>query len=155
MSSRARILSVAVATHGLGFVFLIGNEIKDWAVIRGKQSPETVTSRLQGWIKRFDAQLLLSQDPAMAQPKGDNTREVLEVIARIFADADGMNAVLSRVQTHRNKYVEAAALAEHYPELLSHVPKQPKIWKPEPPNVLLFEALSYVEQLAPRLPEQA
>ena len=53
---------------------------------------------------------------------------------------------LTREQNQPNKFAEAAALAERFPDLAAWLPRRPKLWEREPRNLVYFEALALAVQ---------
>ena len=41
-----------------------------------------------------------------------------------------------------NKYADAAALAQEFPQIGPWLPKRRRAWEPEPRNIIYFEALA-------------
>ncbi len=76
--------------------------------------------------------------------KGERTRTVIAVIAAVADVADVAHIAVVRWQGHRNKFAEAAALAEDHPRLAHLLPKVRKPWDPEPKTTVYFEALALV-----------
>ncbi|MEM7241804.1 MAG: hypothetical protein AAF429_06435 [Pseudomonadota bacterium] len=142
-----RTLSVATSTGRLAGVFLEDNSVVGWRLSRkAAKTPKDAAVCLKSWIDDFKPDLLISEDPATSG-KGDHVKTLLETIGQICDQADGLNVRLPRKQVYHDKYQEAKALGERYPQLLGVLPVKPQIWKPEPHAISYFEALSFVEQL--------
>ena len=148
MERIASVLAISVATGRIAYVYLEHGRPVHWGMSRkAAKSTQNAARIVQSWIDDWSPDLLISENPEAALHKGVHTRTLLEVIARRFGNADGLNIRLTRVQSYQTKFEEAKALARVYPELKHLCPLQPPFWMPEPRSVSYFEALSFVEQL--------
>ncbi len=140
---RLRVLAMAAATQRVGAVFLIDGEVKFW---RMSQEAAISTEQAQKWARKLihDLQpdLMVLEERGDKCRKGANTREILDAIAFVAGELDVMLTEVEHKQRYKNKYIEAEALVEQFPELTQWLPEHPKIWKSEPRETILFEALA-------------
>jgi hypothetical protein len=153
MSRKLRKLAVAVSTGRVTAVFLecdtvVATKISRCAALSKRNAARIV----QAWISGFKPHYLIAEHYATALRKGQNTRAILKTINALFEETDGLDIRLRRTQSYPNKYVEAKALVEKYPEIAHLYVQQPPIWMPEPRNMGYFEALSLVQQVTPPPP---
>ena len=154
MSQKLRRLSVAANTGRVAAVFLEDDTVVALKMSRAAaQTPQNAARVVQSWITGFRPHHMIVEDPITASRKGDQVKAVLSVIATTFEDNDGIDIRFPRVQSCRNKYIEAKILRARYPTMNIVVPRKPPIWKSEPRNMSYFEALSFVEQLRSDGPE--
>ena len=143
-----RSLSVAVSTGRVSTVYFIGKEVVGWKQSRTAAKNTQNAARItQAWVRGFKPDIMLCEQSQTASCKGLHAQTVLETIATVFENADGLDIRLPRIQSYQNKYVEAKALAAKYPALADLCPEQPPIWLPEPRNMGYFEALALFDAL--------
>ena len=148
MERIASALAVAVRTGCIAYVYLENGKPVRWGMSRkATKSTQNAAQIVKSWLDDFSPDLLISENSETAYSKGVRSRQILETIGELFETADGLNVRLTRVQSYQNKFQEAKALAQKYPELKHLCPLQPPIWMPKPRNLSYFEALSFVEQL--------
>ena len=138
-----RVLAVAVGTGTVSYVFFVGERLKDWGLSdKAARSTKQAQAYVQKLIAFLEPDVVVTEKLAKHCRKGSNTKALIAAIARVGADAVGtLDVEVSRLQHFPNKYVEAASLAEAFPELKAWVPRKPRLWESAPRNVLLFEAL--------------
>jgi hypothetical protein len=142
------VLSVAVSTGRVAYVYLEDHVPRRWGMSRKAAKDPCTAARIVGsWVDDLAPDLLVSENPERANRKGFGVRAILEVIGEVFEQAAGLNMCLTRVQPFENKFEEAQVLVRRYPMLKHLCPQKPPIWMPEPRNISYFEALSFAEQL--------
>jgi len=148
MSAEIKSLCVAVATGRMAAVFLEGNQVIGWKMIRLKAGDTQNAAKVaQSWVEGFTPDHLMIEDTQAASRKGISAQDAIEAVAAVFADASGLDMRLPHQQLYQNKYEEAKALSEMYSEIARMCPTQPPIWLNEPRNITYFEALSLHAQL--------
>lgn len=148
MSVGIRSLTVAVSTGRIAGVFLEDGRVVGWKMARIKAADaQNAAKVVQAWIKGFTPDHMIIEDTVAASRKGLTAQAAIEAIASVFADADGLDMRLPRVQLYQNKYEEAKVLSQTYPDIARICPVQPPIWIPEPRSMTYFEALSLHAQL--------
>ena len=144
MSTNVRnVLSVAAATGKVGYVFLIDGEPYDWGVSpKASRSPKLTHQHVTEWIDYYQPQLLITERIGPHSRKKDVSRALVNAVWKAAQDAEIRWACVDRIQKYQNKYVEAHALAERFPELKEWLPKTRRLWESEPRRIIIFEALS-------------
>lgn len=136
-------MAIAVATGRVGYVFLIDGALKLFELsCSASKSPKHATKKVQEWIGYLQPDVIITEKITEQSRKGAETHQLIEAITRIADDAPMNNAEVVRERRFPNKYEEAAAHGERFPEIRPWVPKMPPIWLPEPRNTIYFEALS-------------
>jgi hypothetical protein len=140
---RLKVLAVAVATGRIGYVYLIGDRLKDWGLSRkASLSPALAAQQSEKWISEFEPDVLVTENVAATSSKSSRTRTLIESIQRVAANATLLDVSVPRVQLFKNKYEEAKHLGERFPEMSLWVPRMRRLWEPEPRTTVLFEALA-------------
>ncbi len=138
-----RVLAVAVASRKIALVFLIDGRLKDWKHSRaGGTSPTKGRSFLRMAIGRYEPDLVVIEDPNGPTRKYGIPLGILYAMAQELGDCAVPHRLVNRKQDFANKYAEAAALAEQFPEIAPFLPKTPRIWETEPTETIYFEALA-------------
>ena len=138
-----------MSTGRVAAIFLEGEKVIGWKMSRtAAKNPQSAARIVQAWITGFKPDHMIVEDPKTALRKGNNAKEILDTIATLFENSDGLDIKLPRLQSYQNKYDEAKALVKLYPPMKRILPKRPPIWMPEPRNMSYFEAVSLVEQLS-------
>jgi hypothetical protein len=144
--AKARILALA-ARHGrIAFVYLRNGQPRDWALsCKAAKSAKAAGSKTGVWIAKFDPDVVIIEDPTTAKRKGRNARALLRAMLRVSSKSPAMVAKAKRVQNFRNKFDEAQAWIETFPQLADKAPRKRRLWDPEPRNLVFFEALALAQ----------
>jgi len=143
---KPRVLAVAARSTYVGCVHLIDGQLADWG--HGEiHSVEEATAKLRSWLDVYKPDVLVTEDPKTEFKKSGKQIPILEAFVEIGREAPAMNIVMTRKKTHKNLYLQAASLAEHYPEIASRVPKKPPIWLPGHRNLVYFDALALAKRV--------
>ena len=143
-----RILSIAAATGRIAYVYLIGDRLMDWRISdKASSSAQEAREASAHWIETLRPDVVVTEIPVSKTRKGDNTRQLIEAMAKVAEEADVLDVKVTREQSYANKYEEAAALAESYPELLPWVPRKRRFFDNEHRNTVLFEALALAQSI--------
>jgi hypothetical protein len=146
---------VAVASGKLGYVFMHGKQLLAWgASKKAAKSPEAAALQVQAWINQFQPEVLVSEKPQTSSRKGRRTHQLMQAICNTAAYNTLLDVCFARTQEHENKYVEAAALTETYPELRPALPRKRRLWETEPRSMIYFEALALALHLLDGKPPQ-
>ena len=142
-TDRRRILSIAIASGKMAYVFLIDGQLKDWQCSRGASlaSPKA-RSLLRTAMARLEPDLVVTEDPFLPTRKYGKSVEVLRAFVQELTDSAVPHKLVRRDHDFANKYEEAQALAKRFPPIEPWQPKSPKIWEAEPINTIYFEALA-------------
>lgn len=146
-AKRLRVLAITAATGRVGYVFLIGDELKDWHISR-KASEDTKEVRIfaRKWMSYLAPDILITEVTDRRSRKGQHSKVLIRAVVAVAKKADIKVISLPKIRTHKNKFEAAKTLVEKYPQIKEWLPEQPKIWLPEPRNVTYFEALALVHQ---------
>lgn len=144
MTAKIRhVLAVAANASKVGYVFLIDGVPYDWDIsLQANASAEAAYRYTTEWIAYYQPELLVTERIRTNSLKGDRSRDLINAIWKAAQDVDIRWACVDRVQVFPNKYIEAAVLAERFPELLAWLPKTRTLWDEEPRRMIIFEALS-------------
>lgn len=149
----SRVLAVAVASGRVGYVFLVRGKLYSWQLSRkAVESPEDAVRFAKGWIDRMRPDVVVTEKLTTRCRKGQAARAATEAIARIAEDASLFDVSVERPHFHANKYAEAEALADRFPELRSRLPRRRRLWDSEPRNTTIFEALALALAVIDREP---
>lgn len=142
MRGRDRVLAIAVATGRAGYVLMVGGQPQHWQISKtaAKNRAEAVRFAKE-WIVRLRPDTVVTQKTAKPCLKGKKSKRLIEAIAKTAADAGVYDIAVERPRQFRNKYVEAEALVDRFPDLRSRLPEAPKLWQTEPRNTTIFEAV--------------
>lgn len=137
------LLSVAVATGKIGYVFLIDGVPYDWGLsVVASQSPRDAYEHTKDWIAYYAPELVVTERMGVASRKGAVSRSLADAALKAAQDSDVVIACVDRVQRYQNKYLEAEQLARRFPELEEWLPRTRRLWDSEPRGTIIFEALS-------------
>ena len=153
MAAQLKVLAIAVATGRIAYVFMIGGELRDWGMSRkASKSPEHASKQAKSWIDRLKPDVVVTEKTDDRSRKGAKSKQLIEAITQVTASEYLLDVAVTRIKLFKDKYIEAKALTEQFPELEAWVPKKPRIWEPEPRNTTYFEALSLALQVQPEAP---
>lgn len=145
--SQNSILAIA-ARHGrIAFVYLKDGEPRDWALsCKGAKSARNAASMVGSWIAKYDPDVVVIEDPCTATRKKRKVKSLLNASIRVADRVPAMVVKGRREQLFKNKYEEAVAWVDKYPQLAPKLPVKRRVWEPEPRNIVFFEALALVHQ---------
>ncbi len=149
--ARLKVLAIAVATGRIGYVFFIGDTLKEWKLSK-KASRSTAEARkhVTKWIKFFKPDVVVTEKITKHSRKGDRAKGLIAAIARVAENHDLLDVSVTRIKAFKNKYEEARALVQRFPDLHPRLPKEPRIWQSEPFGTIYFEALALALQIIDR-----
>ena len=146
--ARLRVLAIAAATGRIGYVFFIGDTLKQWALsVKASTSPELAAKQGAQWIDKLKPDVVITEKIGVLSRKGLLTKQLIAAIATVAENTYLNDIVVPRMQNFQNKYEEVKALVKLYPELLPWAPQKPPIWESEPRNMIYFEALALALQI--------
>ncbi len=141
-ASLGQVLAVAAATGRVGYVFMIDGEPYDWGLsLKASVSVESAYEHATRWIAYYQPEVLVAERVGPDSRKGAYTRSLIDAMAKAAQDAGVVWALVDRRQGYANKYVEAEALADRFPQLRGDVPKKRRLWESEPRKTIIFEAV--------------
>jgi hypothetical protein len=135
-------MGIAISSGKIGFAYLVDGELMDWGLsIKARRGAEAAFDKASDWIGYYQLELLVMEDPIESR-KGPHALILQDAVLRAATAAKVEVVLLPRAQDSPNKYAEAMALAEEFPQLASWVPAKRRLWETEPRYIILFEALS-------------
>jgi hypothetical protein len=146
-----RLLAVSAATGRIGIVFFIGERVMDWQISgKAAKSPELAVRYLACLIASHRPDVIVTEKLSSARSKGGHTKGLIAAMADVAANHELLDIVIDRPNEFANKYDEADALAERYPELAAWKPKRRRFFDNEPRNTVLFEAVALADKVIKR-----
>lgn len=143
-----RTLAIAAATGRLGFVYLEDKRLVEWGISTvAAQSIENATLHTTKWLGTFKPELVVTEAINDKCLKGGHSIALIAAIEHSVQSANVLNATVTRHRAYENKYQEAEALAQDFPELSPRLAEKPAIWRREPRRMIIFEALSMALQV--------
>ncbi|EHK57089.1 hypothetical protein [Allomesorhizobium alhagi] len=142
-----RILAIAAASGKVGFVYFSGGDLHDWGLsAKASRGIDQAFNQAKAWLTYYRPDLLIIEYVDEGTRKGKHTRSLIEAV-KGAANELNINCVgVVRRSRFPNKYVEAAALVQEFPQIEPWLPKPRKIWEPEPRNIIYFEALALAKE---------
>lgn len=137
-----RVLALAASSGRIGYICLQNSEIISWGMSRkASRNPALAVEQAKIWIDKFKPDVVVTEKLEKGCRKGVNTKALIEAVNVVAANENLFDVSVTRPRSFKNKYEEAAALAERFPVLQPWVPQR-KIWDSEPRHTTLFEALA-------------
>ena len=97
-----RKMAVSVATGRVSAVFLEDGAVVGVKRLRLETKTTQNAARIIGtWIRGFGPDHMITEDPKTALRKNTRTKAVIEAIATIMSDSEGLDIRLSRVQSYQ------------------------------------------------------
>ena len=140
------VLAVAVRTMHVGCVHLVDGKLADWG-LACVHSTEEASAKLSDWLDIYKPDCLVTENPETEFKKSGKQIDIQKAFVDIGRHAQVLNMVLTRKKTHKNLYLQAASLAEQFPEIASRAPKKPPIWLPGHRNLVFFDALALAKRV--------
>jgi len=123
---------------------MVGLKVQSWKMLRmsGLGAAEA-QHQTRNWIRVMNPEALITENVGLSSRKSKNTIRVLHAIANEGRNANLIVLTIRRQRQFKNKYEEAMALAELYPEMAQCIPaRKRKCFDCEPRKMIFFEALS-------------
>ena len=140
---RIAVLAIAVRSGRMGYVFLLDDQVKDWALSRkAAKSTEVACSQLTAWVEKLAPEIVVLEDYKTIGRKSDMTRKIIKALTKRLKKSPAKMSLVERIQEYRNLYLEAQAYGERFPGMAHLVPKTRRLWEAEPGNAVYFEALA-------------
>jgi len=142
MSDNTYTLAISVATQRISCAYFINDTPYDWRISEAaSQSVITAHAATVEWLNYYNPNRLILERLADSR-KGSYTRELNTAIGQAAHDQQINTVYVTHVQHYANKYLEAEALAERFPELKPCLPKPRQPWEAEPRDVRVFAAVA-------------
>ena len=139
-----KMLAVAAANRRVGYAYFENADLVYWTISnKAGGKPMDAVAVTQDLITRFAPDVLVSQKVTPSLTKSKNTKKVIAAIARTGKHNGLIGIAVERPRKHKNKYVEAKALAEIFPQVADYLPQPRQLHhSKEPRNTVLFEAIA-------------
>lgn len=135
-------MGLAVSSGKIGFALLVDGELMDWGLsVKARRGFEAAFDKAVEWISFYELDLLVLADFAESR-KGPHASMLHDAVVRAATSTRVDVVFLPRPDEPANKYVEAATLAQEFPQIASWLPPKRRLWETEPRRIILFEALS-------------
>lgn len=151
-----RVLSVAVATGRVGYVFLEGTRLLDWAVTtRVSKKSSDLVGYLQELINTLKPDVVVTEKCDDDCRKGSKAKRLIASITELASHNYVLDVSVPRSRTFQSKYEEAEDLVSRHPDLIGYLPeKKRRFFDFEPRNMIVFEALALAESVIFGPPER-
>ena len=150
-----KVLSIAVASGRAGFVYLHGNQLLDWGIaVKATGSSGDLVKLVQQKISALRPDVVVTEKCGAGCKKGKRARRLIEAIAEIASYNAVLDVSVERTRRYQSKYEEADDLVARYPDLAGYQPKRKRrVFDFEPRGMIIFEALTFAEQVIHGPPE--
>lgn len=150
-----RVLGIAVASGRVGYVLMFRDRPCQWGLSRTAAEDVGEAKRIAAkWIVRFRPDVVVTEKTTGGCRKGPKTKALIEAIAAVAAEAEVYDVAVPRAKAVPNKYAEAVALTERFPDLRVRLPDPRSLWDSEPRNITIFEAVTLALVVVDREPEE-
>lgn len=140
---RLNVLAIAAATGRIGYVYFAEQRLVDWGLsVAASKNPKRAAAMASKWLDLFHPDVVITEAADCSSRKGAAARQSIEAIARVARKSSANDVRVPRLQRFQNKYEEAEALVERFPEIQPWKPKRPRLWESEPRNMIYFEAIA-------------
>lgn len=144
-----RVLSLAVSSGRVGYVFLEGTQLLDWAVtttVSGKATD--LVAFVQELINTLKPDVVVTEKCDQNCRKGSRSRQLIASIAELASHNYVLDVAVSRPRVFQSKYEEAESAVGRHPDLIGYLPdKKRRFFEFEPRNMIVFEALALAEEV--------
>ncbi|MEX0957312.1 MAG: hypothetical protein WDZ83_19115 [Rhizobiaceae bacterium] len=149
-----KVLAIAAGTGRVAYVFFVGQRLHYWQLsYAASHSPTDAARYAKAWIEQMRPDVVVTEKVTMRSRKGRQAKMNLEAIVRVAERELLFDIQVERPHRFPNKYTEAEAFAERFPELARWVPRKRRLWDPEPKNITIFEALALALEVIDPPPE--
>ena len=141
--AQLRVLAVAINRRRLGYVFLLGMDLKEWRTMTAPTKSQTnAAGALQDLINEFRPDVVVTEKVVTTANRSSAVRALKEALIRAAAQNYVLDVSVERTQDYANKYEEAQSLATIYPDVAPWVPPKRRAFDHEPAHLVIFDALS-------------
>jgi len=151
-----RVLSVAVSSGRVGYVFLDGVQLRDWAVTTTVSGDATdLVAFVQELINTLKPDVVVTEKCDQDCRKGKRSKQLIASIAELSSHNYVLDVQVPRPRVFKSKYEEAQSAVNRHPDLIGYLPeKKRRFFEFEPRNMIVFEALALAEAVIHGPPEQ-
>ena len=145
-------LAVAINKHRMGYVFLIGSQLKEWRTMtKPTNSQSEAAGAMQDLINTFKPDVVVTEKVG---DRNDLVTSLKRSLVRTTAQNYVLDVSVPRKHQYRSKYEEASALAGMHPEIKPWVPPKRQFFGHEPHRMILFDALALANHVLQRPTQQ-
>jgi hypothetical protein len=150
------VLAIAVASSKVGYVYLPGGKLQDWGVVvKVAKSSGDLVGYVQELINTLKPDVVVTEKCDNSSRKGIKSRSLIAAVAGLASHNPVLDVSIPRAQRYLSKYDEAQELAKLYLEIEAYLPaNKRRIFDFEPRNMIIFEALSFADDIINRSPTQ-
>ena len=145
-----RVLSVAVSSGRVGYVFLEGTQLLDWAVtttVSGKATD--LVAFVQELINTLKPDVIVTEKCNEDSRKGSRSRKLINSIAELASHNYVLDIQVVRPRLFQSKYEEAQSAVMRRPDLIGYLPhRKRRFFEFENRNLIVFEALALAEEIS-------
>ena len=151
-----RVLSVAVATGKVSYVFLEGTKLLDWAVTtRVSRKSGDLVGYVQELINTLKPDVVVTEKCDDDCKKGLRAKRLIAAITELASHNYVLDVSVPRPRGFQSKYEEAESLVSRHPDLIGYLPQRKRrFYDFEPRNMIVFEALALAEAVIYGPPER-
>lgn len=144
-----KVLSIAVSSGRVGYVFLDGKQLCDWAVtttVSGKATD--LVAFVQELINTLKPDVVVTEKLDQDCRKGSRSRRLIASIAELASHNYLLDVSVQRPRNFQSKYEEAEDAVQRHPDLIGYLPERKRrFYEFEPRNMIVFEALALAEEV--------
>ncbi len=150
-----RMLAVAINSKRMGYVFLIGTQLKEWRTMtKPTKSPTEAAGALQDLINEFKPDVVVTEKLRPRANIASHSMKLKGALIRTAAQNHLLDVSVYRSHDYANKYEEAQSLAKFFPEIRPWVPNKRRLFDHEPARLTMFDALALAMKVLKRPTEQ-
>lgn len=144
-----KVLSVAVSSGRVGYVFLEGTQLLDWAVTTTVTGNSTdLVEFVQELINTLQPNVVVTEACSKGCKKGKRSRQLIASITELASHNYVLDVQVPRPRVFQSKYEEAESAVGRHPDLIGYLPKKKRrFFEFEPRNMIVFEALALAEEV--------
>jgi hypothetical protein len=141
------ILSFAVASGKVGYVYLAQGTLQDWGItVKAASDGSQLVGFAQELISSLKPDIVVTEDTGRGSRKGAHTKRLIQSLAELASHNCVLDVSVKRPRNFPSKYEEAEVLAVRHPEMMGYLPQSKRrIFDFEPRCMVLFEALALAE----------
>lgn len=144
-----KVLSLAVSSGRVGYVFLEGPQLLDWAVttrVSGKATD--LVAYVQELINTLKPDVVVTEKCDRNCRKGSRSKRLIASTAELASHNYVLHVAVSRPRVVQSKYEEAKSAVQRHPDLIGYLPeKKRRFFETEPRNMIVFDALALAEDV--------
>ncbi|MEQ9180457.1 MAG: hypothetical protein RIF44_17335 [Nitratireductor sp.] len=144
MANYERILALAVASGFMVVIVMHKGQLAHWQRWRDKAAcPPKARSAFRTVVAQYRPDVIVCEDPDRRCRKSGASLRLLRTLAQAADDEAVRSIRLPRIYAYRNRYEEAVALCDRFPEFELWRPKRWGSYERAPKDIIFFEALAF------------